>query len=277
MGSDHEDEELNALDKMVADPGLMSVPTMAIQDGPPLDTLYRGPATLDTSGGMEGIGCDLLSGAALVPTSGVGLEAPLGLISCGLPASSGAKKAPPMAHRREFAAMSQVRARDPVNEIVLDLGGCAAALPPSEICMANLRGEDADSPAPQGRGESDSSSSASESPPVKPPGAKKQRVKAPTRGSYTRGSLKTISEIQESGSLGQAMELYEGSKTAATSAGSHASRLKWWETMASKHGHPTYPLTVPTLKLAGSMWKGGGYRSAAFYIAAFKREHVRQG
>ena len=57
-------------------------------------------------------------------------------------------------------------------------------------------GEDVDSPAPPGRGESDSSSSASESPPVKAPGAKKQRVKAPTRGSYTRGSLKTSSEIQ---------------------------------------------------------------------------------
>ena len=163
--------------------------------------------------------------------------------------------------------MTQVRAREPVSEVMVGLGGSAAAPQDPEIDMANFQGEAASSSAQKGREESDSSSSSAESPRLaRPNGAKKQRLKAPTWGAYTRGSLKTILQIQESGSMGQAMELYEGSKTAATSAGSHASRLKWWDTMAANQGVPPYPLTVKLLQLAGSLLKGrGGNRSAALY------------
>jgi hypothetical protein len=256
------------LDTLLADPGLMTVPAVKYQEvGPRCDDLYGGPPTLDTTStlgacGADGVGCGSLVGSATTlerdGPGGPGLVEPLGLIICGLPAISGAINTPPLAHRREIASMTQLRAREPVNEILLSPGVSAASPFPSEVGRGNVQGASASAPAPKGQGDSDSSSS-SETPPIsKPLGAKKQRVKAPARGTYTRGSLKTISEIQESGSIGQAMEMYEGAKVAATSAGSHASRLKWWETMASNHGHPTYPLTVPALKLAGSLLKGGG-------------------
>ena len=286
MKSDGDAEQWTALDHMLADTALMAPPASIYQEGPRLDSLYGGPHSLNktsTSGacGIDGLGCGSLMGGATFASGGLGgpgVSESLGLVICGLPAISGAATAPPLAHRREVASMTRIRAREPVSEIRIDSGvGVAAPFPP-EPGAKNLQGTLASTPAPKGRDENDSSSSSSETPPVaKTSDTKRQRVKAPTRGAYTRGSLKTISEIQESWPLGQAMEVYEGAKVAATSAGSHASRLKWWEAIALKHGHPTYPLTVPALKLAGSLLKGGGYRSAALYIAAFKREHVRQG
>ena len=112
--------------------------------------------------------------------------------------------------------MALERARDPIGEIAI--GGAGAAAPLEAV--TSLR-------KAEGQDESGTSSAEETPQPAGPTGAKKLRVNAPTRGSYTRGSLKTISEIQESGSLGLAIEGYEGAKTAATSGGSHASRLKW--------------------------------------------------
>ena len=104
MGSDSEDEHNTVLDTLLADLGLMAVPAVSYQDGPRLDTLYEGPPTLDTTStsgacGIDGLGSGSLVGGVTFASGGPGgpgLVEPLGLIICGLPAMSGAMKAPPL-------------------------------------------------------------------------------------------------------------------------------------------------------------------------------------
>ena len=108
--------------------------------------------------------------------------------------------------------------------------------------------------------------------------AKRFKPLAPERIEYSRGSLKRVGEIQgDQENLQAALTTYQGAKSAATSVGTHESRLRWWQARADQQGVTSYPLTVQSLALAGSLLKAGGYRSAALYMAAFKREHIRRG
>jgi hypothetical protein len=74
-----------------------------------------------------------------------------------------------------------------------------------------------------------------------------------------------------------AVSAYEKAKVAPTSAGSLASRLKWWADRAEVAGLKAYPSTVQRIQLAGALLKEGAYRSGPLYLSAMKREHVRLG
>jgi hypothetical protein len=104
------------------------------------------------------------------------------------------------------------------------------------------------------------------------------RAKAPTRNHYTRGSADAVAHTELSALMvDTAISAYESGKTAATSAGTLASRLKWWTSRAEARGIELFPLTVEAVQHAGAMLMAGGYRSGPLYFSAMKREHTRLG
>ena len=78
------------------------------------------------------------------------------------------------------------------------------------------------------------------------------------------------------GQLEAALRDYDHDKLGANSAKVEACQRKWWALRARKCGLTPFPLTPAKNRLAASLLKAGGYRSAMQYIATIKKVHIRR-
>ena len=117
-----------------------------------------------------------------------------------------------------------------------------------------------------------------QAPDEKGPEKKKFRPSEPLVKPYTRGSASKIDEAEKDDEkLRQIMAQFEEEKFASSNVAATKSKLKWWETRASRQKIDPYPLTRDSIDLAGALLKAGEYRSAAQYMATIKREHITRG
>ncbi len=78
-------------------------------------------------------------------------------------------------------------------------------------------------------------------------------------------------------SLRQAVARLNQDKFAATSRKTFVARLTWWRKQRRAHGGQPWPLDIVKLQAAAATLKAHGYRSAAQYLHALKRQHVSLG
>ena len=110
------------------------------------------------------------------------------------------------------------------------------------------------------------------------PVAGKLRNTEPMVKPYARGSTALVNDTEaDEHAFQKAVKEFEDDKMAASSLGSHNSRVKWWENRATAAGMLSFPLQRSSIRHAGVMLKAGQYRSAAIYLSAMKREHIARG